>query len=199
MSLKKSGTVPLWVLTTVIPALIITGACQNHAENVDTSKAIPEDTLTSQPTDQTRINTSDTIDETVQPKDTSSKPTSLYSKPLKIFITNLVHADGPIRVGVYTRKNKFLDVNDQLKLYEFKPCGDSCTAVIGDLPYGEYAIAAYQDTKNQGKIGKNKLGIPTDPYAFSNNYHPRIKAPNFDDCKFAYNDDSNTLHIKMIR
>lgn len=86
-----------------------------------------------------------------------------------------------------------------MKEYHFKPNADTLTALIDDQKFGTYALAIYQDTKGNGKIAKNMIGIPTDPYAFSKNYRPRTKAPNFDDCKFNYDADNNCVTMTMIK
>ncbi|MDZ4846500.1 MAG: DUF2141 domain-containing protein [Chitinophagales bacterium] len=120
-------------------------------------------------------------------------------KPLTLIIDNLGSPDAPVQMGIYNRSNKFLDTEDRLMQCVFTPQGDILTAEITDLPYGEYAFALFQDLNRQGKIARNLLGIPTDPFAFSNNYQPSLKAPKFDDCCFDYNADTHTLHISMIR
>ncbi len=120
-------------------------------------------------------------------------------KPLTLIIDNLGSAEAPVQVGFYTRSNKFLDTRDQFKRYVFTPAGDILTAHITDLPYGEYAFALFQDLKRKGKIARNLLGLPTDPYGFSNNFRPTIKAPKFNDCCFTYSETVHTLHISLIK
>jgi uncharacterized protein (DUF2141 family) len=104
-----------------------------------------------------------------------------------------------VLLGLYGTENEFLNVKDTLKNYMFKPAGkDVITAEISDLEYGQYAFALFQDMDNDGKISRNFLGIPKDPYGFSNNFKPRLKAPSFNDCCFDYSEDENTQHIEMI-
>jgi len=138
----------------------------------------------------------------VEPEKTNVAPASEKSAshtPLTLIITNLATATAPVTVGVYGTKNKFPDPKDQLKEFKFKPHGKTLKAKITDLPFGTYALAIYQDVNSNGKIDKNLLGIPTEPYAFSNNYRPTIKAPKFDDCRFDYNAKTNTVKMKMIQ
>lgn len=120
-------------------------------------------------------------------------------RSLKIIVKNLKSPTAPVIIGVYGTKNKFPDPNDQLKQYKFKPNGTELNAKIRSLKYGTYALALYQDVNGNGKIDKDFLGIPTEPYGFSDNYRPRVKAPDFNDCKFDYNAKTNTITIEMIR
>ena len=39
---------------------------------------------------------------------------------------------------------------------------------VRGLPPGRYAVAAYQDVNGNGELDKVPPGIPTEPYAFSN-------------------------------
>jgi uncharacterized protein (DUF2141 family) len=119
--------------------------------------------------------------------------------PLTLVITNLASRSAPVIVGIYNEKCKFPDPKGQLKVYSFRPDSFSLTAAITDLPFGTYALAIYQDVNSNGKIDKNMIGIPTEPYAFSNNYKPTVKAPGFKNCKFSYGADSNTVAMKMIQ
>jgi len=131
---------------------------------------------------------------------TAPEPVKKASQvPLTLIIKNLASEDAPVIVGLYGTKNKFPDPKDQLKEYHFKPNGKELVAKIKDIQFGVYAMAIYQDVNSNGKIDKNMIGIPTEPYAFSNNYHPRVKAPGFDNCKFDYDSVSNTITMNMIK
>jgi uncharacterized protein (DUF2141 family) len=54
--------------------------------------------------------------------------------------------------------------------------------VFRDLPAGDYGITLYQDENDNGYIDKNTLGIPTEPYGFSNN-GGGFGPPGFNDAK----------------
>jgi uncharacterized protein (DUF2141 family) len=142
-----------------------------------------------------------------QPEDTISPDTTKTKmkdqapkkKPLTLTIDNLASPTATIEVSVYTPQNKFPTENGQFKKYRFKPKAGKLVATITDLDYGEYAVATFQDLDEDGKIAKNMIGIPTDPYGFSNNYRPRIKAPAFKDCKFDYDAATASINISMIK
>lgn len=119
--------------------------------------------------------------------------------PLQLTITNLQTKTGTIYIGVYTAENEFPSERGRLKGYKFKPTALTFTTEITDLPYGEYAFALYQDVNENGKIDKNWLGIPTEPYGFSNNVRPTFKAPSFDECCFTYSQKEHRIEIEFIR
>jgi uncharacterized protein (DUF2141 family) len=119
------------------------------------------------------------------------------SKSLTVIVENLKSSDAPVIVGVYGPDNKFLDTNDQLNSYKFIPHSKTLVAKISDLKYGDLAMALYQDLDNDGEIDKDVIGIPKEPYAFSNNFRPRIKKPSFTDCKFSYSEKRDTISISL--
>jgi uncharacterized protein (DUF2141 family) len=42
-------------------------------------------------------------------------------------------------------------------------------AVFENLPAGDYAVKSFHDVDGDGRMGTNPFGLPTEPYAFSNN------------------------------
>jgi uncharacterized protein (DUF2141 family) len=175
--------IALSVIAGVLLSILIS-QCKSPAPKVEETTATQADTA--------RVDTAKTIAAPVSPQIVSHTP-------LTLVIKNLASPNAPIIVGLYGIKNKFPDPKDQLKEYHFTPNGLEYSATIADMEFGIYALAIYQDVNSNGKIDKNMMGIPTEPYAFSNNYHPRIKAPNFGDCKFNYDSTSNTVTMSMIK
>ncbi|WP_035484926.1 DUF2141 domain-containing protein [Geminicoccus roseus] len=57
-----------------------------------------------------------------------------------------------------------------------------------DLSPGRYAIAVYQDVDGDGALNKNMLGLPTEPYGFSNDIG-RFSPPVFSEALFDLNGD----------
>lgn len=178
-------------------------SCKQSASANDTTIVSKEsDTKKTTESNVAAEDTSSTIETKEVETDTanvSKGKTSANHKPLTIIVTNLTSADAPIVVGLYGTKNKFPKPKGELKVYRFKPSGKELKASITDLKYGTYALAIYQDINSNKKIDKNLIGVPTEAYAFSNNYKPTVKAPNFNDCKFIYNTKTNTVNMKMIQ
>ncbi len=120
-------------------------------------------------------------------------------KPLKLTINNLESSSAEVRVAFFTKDNEFLNKEDVFKRYKFKPTSaNSLTVEIDDLKYGEYAISTYQDVDGNGEIEKTKIGVPKEPYGFSNDVKPGMSKPKFDECKFTYDEKSNTQTIQML-
>jgi uncharacterized protein (DUF2141 family) len=54
------------------------------------------------------------------------------------------------------------------------------SVVIKDLPAGPLALSLFQDANANGRVDMNAMGIPVEPYGFSNNAVGNFGPPKFD-------------------
>lgn len=66
-----------------------------------------------------------------------------------------------------------------------------------NITSGTYSVAITEDLNDNGKLDKNFLGIPSEPYGFSKNIHPTFSAPSFEDCSIEIS-NSTSLVIELI-
>ncbi len=62
--------------------------------------------------------------------------------------------------------------------------GQTVVWKINDVPYGNYGIAVLHDENKNGKMDKNFVGIPQEPYGFSNNVRVTFGPPTWEKSKF---------------
>ena len=117
---------------------------------------------------------------------------------LTIKISNIQSMKGEIKVGIFSTEAAFLKEGKALKNYSIKAEKTSLSFTVADLPKGEYAISMYHDENSDQKMNTNFIGIPKEPYGFSNNVKPKMSAPKFKECKFNFQENT-TLNIKLIR
>lgn len=53
------------------------------------------------------------------------------------------------------------------------------TLVLRDLAPGRYALSGYHDLNGNGQLDRNLMGLPTEPYGFSNNALGSFGPPSF--------------------
>lgn len=61
---------------------------------------------------------------------------------------------------------------------------------------GSYAIAVFHDTNGNGKLDRNFIGLPSEPYGFSNDVGRR-GAPNFEAARIIVKEPSTTIVIPI--
>jgi uncharacterized protein (DUF2141 family) len=78
------------------------------------------------------------------------------------------------------------------------PVGEDGGAVVAfeDLPAGTFAISTYQDRNKNGKLD-TFLGIPREPYAFSNDVRGMFGPAKFADAEFEFGDADQDLMIRF--
>lgn len=115
---------------------------------------------------------------------------------LKIIVSNIQDMQGKIYLSIYNAEDHFLEEGYEYKVIVMDVNGPEVMYELPDLNDGEYAIGLYQDTNGDGKCNRTWIGIPTEPYGFSQNYKPRLRAPSFDETKFDHN--AGEIKINLI-
>ena len=112
-----------------------------------------------------------------------------------VVVSDLASTQALVKLNFYNAPEKFLkDGQMAIRLF-IKPEGRKEITVPVELTPGEWAVALTQDLNNNDKLDKNFLGIPTEPFAFSNNVKPRFAAPKFDECKFTVSSPGQVISI----
>ena len=79
--------------------------------------------------------------------------------------------------------------------YDAIPAKEGTVSVIfNDVEQGEYAIQVFHDENNDGKMGKNFIGMPTEGYGFSNNAQPNYGPASYNDMKFTVEKAGTTVN-----
>ena len=119
--------------------------------------------------------------------------TPTYSGRLSIKVENIKVDKGTIWVGVYKSKKDFL--NKEKAIIEGVKVNKNgyCYINIPNLQYGDYAVALFQDINENGELDLNMLGIPSEPFAFSQRPKSKWRLPKFDEVKFKFYKRHQTL------
>lgn len=112
-----------------------------------------------------------------------------------VVVSGLASTQAQVKLNFYNSPEKFLK-NEQMAIRLFvKPEGKTEITVPVKLTPGEWAVALTQDLNANGRLDKNFLGLPTEPFAFSNNVKPRFSAPRFQQCKFTVDGPGQVVSI----
>lgn len=112
---------------------------------------------------------------------------------LSISVTNAKSNTGKIYVAIYDSETHFLKKHIA---GNSQTIAKNKTVIIFNLPKGTYAISAFHDENNNGKLDKNMLGIPKERYGFSNNVTGFMSAPSFEQAKVSVTGNKN-IEIKL--
>jgi uncharacterized protein (DUF2141 family) len=98
-------------------------------------------------------------------------------------VTGLRSEQGQVKIAVFNSPEKWLG---KQPIYSATINVDSQTVLwkMSDVPYGEYGIAVLHDENKNGRMDKNFVGIPLEPYGFSNNVRVTFGPPTWEKAKF---------------
>jgi len=106
------------------------------------------------------------------------------AETLTIVIEDIRVASGTIQVQVQAGEAQF-DNGGAVAQFREAASEGSMTLVAVDLPPGEYAIRIMHDVNGNDELDANFVGMPTEPYAFSNNAKGRFGPASWADASFA--------------
>ncbi len=122
---------------------------------------------------------------------------SLSAQSLIIRLPEPAGSEGSFMVGIYKEKDNFPDEpsipkkitvdNNFNRILEFK-----------SLSKGTYAVSVYHDLNNNGKLDRNLLGIPKEPFAFSNMKSMGMGPPKFKDTSFQFENQTKEITLQWL-
>jgi len=101
-----------------------------------------------------------------------------HAADLTVRIDNVRGSQGQLMVAVYDSAATFL--RRPLRELGTAANAGTTTLVVKDLAPGEYAVAIYHDANGNGKMDRNMMGIPLEPFAFGNDAQGTMGPPSFD-------------------
>ena len=117
---------------------------------------------------------------------------------LTLRVNEIREAKGCLRIAIFNEKDGFLNTQKAIYLKVLEVTDTKVRELtIRNLQIGEYAIAIFHDTNDNGQLDTNWLGIPTEPYGFSNDAGKKWKKPAFDDAKVRLNSDQTIVELKL--
>lgn len=88
-----------------------------------------------------------------------------------------------LMVAVFTEPAHWLrqPVTGQRFVLGAEAASGRLSVALKDLPDGPLALTLFQDTNANGRLDMNAVGLPTEPYGFSNNAPSSFGPPRFED------------------
>lgn len=65
------------------------------------------------------------------------------------------------------------------------------------IPIGKYAVTIFHDVNGDAELSTNFIGIPKEPYGFSNNPKSTFGPPSFEESVFEFKEDGQQIEIEL--
>lgn len=102
---------------------------------------------------------------------------------LTLTYNNIAEASGAVMVALYDSEAAY-DGGAPVRAVMIPVSGTSASMTIEGLAPGSYAIKSFHDVDGDGQMGANPYGMPTEPFAFSNNAVGRMGPASWADARF---------------
>lgn len=115
---------------------------------------------------------------------------------LTVEVTGLQDARGQVLVALYDRADTFL--KQPLQATMVAASEGTVQVVLRNLPAGDYALSAFQDQNGNLALDRNPVGMPIEPYGFSNDAVGSFGAPSFAQSQLHVGqaDARTTIHLR---
>jgi len=125
-------------------------------------------------------------------------PISSQAGALKLTLQGEGIGGKNLYVAVHTSPADFPVRDDNALRLTIVATGDTAELLVPDVPAGEYAVAVFADSNENGKLDNNFFGIPKEPVGVSRNAKGRFGPPAFADAAFRVGDGvtSQTIQLK---
>lgn len=115
---------------------------------------------------------------------------------LLISFENIEPQTGIVYVGLFQGEENFKSSN-ALTGRAVQVNAPRGSVSIEGLAPGEYGFKLYHDINGNGQLDTGNMGIPTEPWAFSNNAKPRFGPPSWADAKFTVSTGTVRQSVKL--
>jgi uncharacterized protein (DUF2141 family) len=120
---------------------------------------------------------------------------SAQAADLTVSFAGMSAAKGQVMVALYASEEAW-GKQEAVQVARL-PAEGSLDTVFKNLPAGRYAIAAYLDGNLNGKLDRNGVGMPLEPYGFSRNASARYGRPGFADVAVVLGKDDTKISIDL--
>ncbi|WP_046007127.1 DUF2141 domain-containing protein [Pseudoalteromonas rubra] len=103
--------------------------------------------------------------------------TSAMAQDLTITFTGLAHQSGTLKLVAYDSPAGFIQ-HQAWRVAQQQVSNANPELTLRGIEPGQYSFMVYQDLNNDGRLNRNRFGMPLEPYGFSNNARP-AGAPQF--------------------
>ncbi len=114
---------------------------------------------------------------------------------LEIKIAGLETVAGQVRVAVFNSEGSWLETPVYANVLDVSEL--SCRWNIEEVPFGNYGIAVFHDVNGNGENDTNFIGIPKEPYGFSNGARALFSPPKWRDSFFTVSSPNHTVEIQV--
>ena len=115
---------------------------------------------------------------------------------LYVRILGLPSSAGGIKIALYDSQDAYAHRRGSLRKAYLPITNGASEWIVDGLPPGEYAVMFYHDANGNRGLDRNRLGLPTESFGFSNDAKPRLGLPPFEKVKFSLSEPVMRIELR---
>jgi uncharacterized protein (DUF2141 family) len=122
-----------------------------------------------------------------------------YAADLTVVVQNIQKDTGSVMMGLFSTPESFpKNVTKGMTVAAAeRDATGRVTLVLRDLAPGQYAVSAFHDVDGNGRLNSNLMGMPTEPYGFSNDAQAQFAPPAFSAAAFTLPAQGLTIQLQV--
>ena len=121
--------------------------------------------------------------------------TNAQAADLNVEIAGITEARGEVLVSLFNKSEGWL--RKVVAASNVAAKVGTVKVTFKDLPEGAYAVSVIHDLNSNKKLDANAIGMPIEPYGFSNDAAGNFGPPTFDQAKFNLGTESKSISLKL--
>lgn len=122
-----------------------------------------------------------------------------HATDLEVEVQGVASSDGEIMVAVFGDAETWLRKPVAVaKVAASAQQGGSVRVLLKDVPEGTLAFSVMHDVNGNGRLDRNPMGMPTEPFAFSNNAAGSFGPPKFEQATLTVQGASQRVAAKLF-
>ncbi len=124
-------------------------------------------------------------------------PAAACAATLTVKVQNIDKKGGILHVALYDKASWPNDDAKPVVDAVVPAMAPETTVTLSNIPPGVYGVKCYQDVNRNGKFDQDWIGLPLEPYGFSNDARPILSEPGFNRTKFAVSSGENMIVVHL--
>lgn len=116
---------------------------------------------------------------------------------LTVIVEGIETNDGQVLIALNNSEENYENKKQAFRGITVNIIDLKATFTFENLPYGIYAIKTYHDQNSNRELDTNFMGMPIENYGFSNNARGTFGPASWEDAKFRFEVQTDTLRIRI--
>jgi uncharacterized protein (DUF2141 family) len=116
---------------------------------------------------------------------------------LTVSFTGIEEKEGAVMAVLFNSEDAYNGKGAPVRQMMIKAASAEVSQLVQGLAPGRYAIKSFHDIDGDSKMGFNPFGMPTEPFAFSNNAVGNMGAAKWADAAFEVKAGANSHSIEI--